>query len=865
MMRGAPPSRDGLVPVAKLMRASPEQLLGPAASPRERRRLVLRLQASAGNAAVNRLLRDVAPPDAISTGPALEGETASVATPPTVVRLVADTATPSVAQMRVSEFAAQLQRLLCAIADASLGPMAQRCPWVEHWIDAYKHREPSEIEAVITQYAPAAASAQTATELIGAVADRMRQGIADWQAGQLAGSGPAPVAAAPQISAKRADGAEPAAGSGGAPEPATMLARIGPGRRLDAGVAHRMGTALGADFTRVRLHDDTAGGAAATDIGARAFAVGSHIAFAPDQYAPGTLLGDALIAHELSHVMQQSRGAQIGGDAPVGVLERAADAAAAGATALLHGGLTPRGIRAAARSGLRLQRCNTPAPAGGVTPPGPAPPKASGAPDQHANLGEISTATLGLIKGEMFPGLVVPSTTGAPPVMKDWDGRTGKPDAAARRAELQTAMTAGMTKYLNSVMPDINKAKAAPKTPVVTLEGAGQAAKDRVDAVFGTYTKAAALTPGQYSAHTTFAMTSGKGLIDRTDPAQFTTDPNDLANWLSQTAPDSSAAAEKHAFSKDNTTEEATWLQTAVIDPFVKARKADLDAFDRYGFFDTTRTRISLLPQLGAGSQAPGTGGAPSEALRRTQWSTWQLLTHEYIHSLEHPAFQDARGGNRVLFEGFCEYFAMQVKKKWVPIAKADSDQSLRKQVEGTDAAGKAWPGFKADWVDTPDPGDYRDYVKHTEKIRDLIGPSGEESLRAAFFQGHIEMIGLDPSGTARTAAVHLADDVQVPTGINDRATLAAVSGVAEADIVKDNPGLPATGITAGTKVVLKGCRTHILAAASPTFDIPTGSTTKETADQIAAQNGITIAALNAANPNLSTASVGAPILIPKH
>ncbi len=77
-----------------------------------------------------------------------------------------------------------------------------------------------------------------------------------------------------------------------------------PGRPLDTGTRTFFEPRFGRSFADVRVHDDRVGGAAAKEIGANAFALGNHIAFAPGRYAPGTIAGKRLIAHELAHVAQ---------------------------------------------------------------------------------------------------------------------------------------------------------------------------------------------------------------------------------------------------------------------------------------------------------------------------------------------------------------------------------------------------------------------------------------------------------------------------------------------------------------------------------------------------------------------------------
>jgi hypothetical protein len=66
-----------------------------------------------------------------------------------------------------------------------------------------------------------------------------------------------------------------------------------------------MSSAFGYDFSGVRVHTGTKAASVATELNARAFTVGRDIAFGAGEYQPGTPIGDALIAHELAHVVQQ--------------------------------------------------------------------------------------------------------------------------------------------------------------------------------------------------------------------------------------------------------------------------------------------------------------------------------------------------------------------------------------------------------------------------------------------------------------------------------------------------------------------------------------------------------------------------------
>lgn len=62
------------------------------------------------------------------------------------------------------------------------------------------------------------------------------------------------------------------------------------------------------DFSQVRVHVGDVLGDTAHAIGSRAFAIGTHVAFAPGAYRPRSVDGQRLLAHELAHVVQASEG-----------------------------------------------------------------------------------------------------------------------------------------------------------------------------------------------------------------------------------------------------------------------------------------------------------------------------------------------------------------------------------------------------------------------------------------------------------------------------------------------------------------------------------------------------------------------------
>jgi len=81
-----------------------------------------------------------------------------------------------------------------------------------------------------------------------------------------------------------------------------------PGQPLDGRTRAFFEPRFGHDFSRVRIHADRRAAESAQAVNAFAYTVGHHIFFAPDRFAPGTREGSRLLAHELTHTVQQSSG-----------------------------------------------------------------------------------------------------------------------------------------------------------------------------------------------------------------------------------------------------------------------------------------------------------------------------------------------------------------------------------------------------------------------------------------------------------------------------------------------------------------------------------------------------------------------------
>jgi len=81
-----------------------------------------------------------------------------------------------------------------------------------------------------------------------------------------------------------------------------------PGQPLDATTRAFMEPRFGHDFSNVRVHADAKAGESARAVDALAYTVRNQIAFGASRYAPGSLEGRKLLAHELTHTIQQSSG-----------------------------------------------------------------------------------------------------------------------------------------------------------------------------------------------------------------------------------------------------------------------------------------------------------------------------------------------------------------------------------------------------------------------------------------------------------------------------------------------------------------------------------------------------------------------------
>jgi hypothetical protein len=132
--------------------------------------------------------------------------------------------------------------------------------------------------------------------------------------------------------------AAPAAKSGGQPLPSASRSEMEP--------------AIGAGFDHVRIHTDDRSASANRELNSRAYTLGNHIYFGQGQFNPETREGRRLLAHELTHVVQQTGPESHNRKAATPGMQASAPRSSATGITSTGGTLVQRGLLDRVRSGL---------------------------------------------------------------------------------------------------------------------------------------------------------------------------------------------------------------------------------------------------------------------------------------------------------------------------------------------------------------------------------------------------------------------------------------------------------------------------------------------------------------------------------
>ncbi|HTM22114.1 MAG TPA: DUF4157 domain-containing protein, partial [Kofleriaceae bacterium] len=282
---------------------------------------------------------------------AVAGQVTAGAAP---TQLIIDSGELQTGQWLKSAFMTVLRMQVSAAVSAELGPLwdVAGCPYIDAVFARYQNADAAAVERTARRYSRLPAP-KTASELIPPIVARVRDGVHRWKDGddisgdlQAAGyTGPVPppptLKGVGTYLANKVEDKLDAAGQavtelftgplvnivphqvamGAALKPVdpaapataqSLVTELGPPQPLDGATASRMGEAFGGeDFSQVKVHTGEQAQRKVADAGGSALAVGQHVAFAAGEYQPGTPRGDAMLAHELAHTVQQ-RGAGAG-------------------------------------------------------------------------------------------------------------------------------------------------------------------------------------------------------------------------------------------------------------------------------------------------------------------------------------------------------------------------------------------------------------------------------------------------------------------------------------------------------------------------------------------------------------------------
>jgi outer membrane protein OmpA-like peptidoglycan-associated protein len=503
-----------------------------------------------------------------------------------------------------------------------------------------------------------------------------------------------------------------------------------------------------------------------------------------------------------------------------------------------------------------------------------------------------------------------------PPARTPWDGAPRSGDAAevaraaAARARMQAELFGAYDAYLTHFRPTVVAALTKPRvgftagaTPAVAAAPAtgvvdiANAAHGVLVNRYGAAMDAAAATSAV--AYDRAARRAGpaadQNIFDpyrAADRSAMTASPNlapGVAWWLFENdVPGAAGAAGSRRFATDilaryhySTADAgAEQFRWDVANAYAAAATLHAPA-NRQQLVDYRLTQWNEKSSLGITLLSAFDAGANRAAAERLQrWTIFKTAVHEVLHLNTHPSFSAATRGRGAMMEGFTEMFSISTLNTDVlPAVRAGTREPLRRTVEGLLTTPSPLAGVI---TDATTPAQYAEHRAAAERIRDGGTPAGgvahagigEAAARAAYFQGHVEYLGLAPDGNplAGLRPAGAPAQLRIPPGIAGLNELAQRSGVPRAQIEADNPGiaapLPATA-------VLAGAREHIVVVASTTHPRSgLAESAIETRAQIATQHGVSEADLVRANPDLPTDPathawpplvVDQRVLIPRH
>ncbi|HEX7242043.1 MAG TPA: DUF4157 domain-containing protein, partial [Longimicrobiaceae bacterium] len=551
----------------------------------------------------------------------------------------------------------------------------------------------------------------------------------------------------------------------GTSAPAGLGRGLGAGRPLEPSVRAEMEPRFGEDFGHVRVHTGAAAAESAESLDALAYTAGRDVVFGERQYAPGTLEGRRLLAHELTHVVQQGRG----GAGPGMLVQRKAkavrfqdeptlDKISEGKKKLKEGDVGEAVVRvtiALHELGHYLidiideafhpvltaavERYQTAKGLTGKVPVGVVEQKTFT--ELDSDFSTAFTVERDVLSKQKSPDLTkhtqslddqerkaVARAVSTEPQANPVTGKLPKfkpsiPGKGTYDARLRAIVDAEIVSQYNSM----GKGKAADHADPTKLydwagiEGIAVESQKAVDSVFGEYTKGRAVAPAP--------LKHGVNIFDAWD---------DKVGQLAAGGKAKEDSSAEWRVEKILTGDDAVKALDAEHGA-IQSRAAEALIVDKVKTDMVAKYRTELI-ETHKGWPGYASGGkifiqvfqaATDAGKRKDMWDFYQTFIHEYIHTLEHPDHVAYRGGlgqqkgGFTLREGTTDYFTKIV---WNSIT---IDDALRKTIEGP---------FHDPLIKTPIPG--LNTYDESENAEKLAGVVGIRNVAAAFFLGKVDLIG---------------------------------------------------------------------------------------------------------------------------
>jgi hypothetical protein len=334
-------------------------------------------------------------------------------------------------------------------------------------------------------------------------------------------------------------------------------------------------------------------------------------------------------------------------------------------------------------------------------------------------------------------------------------------------------------KFINGVFPELDAMLKRTKVPLSEFETMAQAAKEKVDGIWGTY--------GAFGKH----FHAGVNLQDASARPGVSAD--SLMRYLVNNQEELGEVRKRHNADHSRSTE-----QTIVRD-FIRdyiahgSNRSRLETVDRgWPALNNFRTGIVQIQ--------PYEQATPAKT-RRKRWEWFQTLIHEYFHSLNHPNYyrQAATLGadkESVLVEGGASLMTDLTWKKLFP-GTIQADAALREAVEGKPAA------FDTTVIPPIHEAHYHPQIEQCRKIEQVYGT---ENFRAAFLTGRMELLGYPMELPVSAAAASGTQTYMVPpVGVSTLADVAFQTQTSVDDLARLNGKPAGATVRPGETLVVRG------------------------------------------------------------